>query len=719
MAENRPRTHTLRKAREMGRPILSTCPIGRFMKIAGLLLPLCAVFAVAQQRPPATPLIAHDPYFSIWSTGDHLTDVETTHWSGSAQPISGVARIDGRPYRFMGRVPGRRPDPVPAMEQTASSLTPTHTRYAFRQGGVTLELTFFTPAMTSDLDVLSRPVTYLSWSVQATDGKTHPVSLLLDVDPVIAVNDRTQPVVMFRNQTSRLNVLSVGSRDQSLLDRSGDNLRIDWGYFRLAVPKDEDAATIITPNPTANFAATGKLAASDSMGMPEAPGRTSPHLAVVLELGPVGTQPVQRHLLFAYTEGYAIQYFERNLRPYWQRRDMAVEDLLDLAEQQYPELDAKGVAFDKELTGDLTQAGGEHYAAIATLAYRQTLAAHKIAADLDGTPMMFPKENTSNGCISTVDVIYPSAPFFLFLNPKLLEAQLVPVLQYSSLYRWQFPFAPHDLGQYPLANGQVYGGGEKTEENQMPVEESGNMLILMDALARAEGNAALAEKYWPQLTKWAQYLRDKGVDPENQLTTDDFAGHVAHNANLSIKAIDGLAAYADLAHLLKQDAVAADFSSAAKSMAAQWVSMAAEGDHYRFGFDAPNSWSQKYNLVWDQILGFNLFPKKVRETEIAYYLTKLNTYGLPLDYRADYTKLDWSVWTATLASDAIQFNALIDPIYKWTNETPDRVPLSDWYDTKTGKHISFEARSVVGGVFIKALADPKVVAKWNKFASTP
>ena len=687
------------------------------LRLSGLCF-LGALGAIAQQqRPPATPLIAHDPYFSVWSRADHLTDTETVHWTGGAQPISGVARIDGKPYRFMGHTPGRRPDPLPAMEQTATSITPTHTRYEFRQDGVTLELTFFTPAMTTDLDVLSRPVTYLSWSAQATDSQSHQISLLLDVDPVIAVNDRGQQLVTFRNQTSRLNVLSAGSRDQSLLNRSGDNLRIDWGYFRLAVPKDENSTMVITPQPTTDFATTGKLPVSDSMDMPEAPVRNTPHLAVVLDLGSVAAQQVKRHLLVAYTEGYAIQYFQRNLRPYWQRKETAVEDLLDLAEQQYSDLDAKGIAFDKELTDDLTQAGGEHYAAIAILAYRQTLAAHKIAADLDGTPMMFPKENTSNGCISTVDVIYPSAPFFLFLQPKLLEAQLLPVLQYSALERWQFPFAPHDLGQYPLANGQVYGGGEKTEENQMPVEESGNMLILVDALARVEGNAALAERYWPQLTKWAQYLREKGLDPENQLTTDDFAGHVAHNANLSIKAIDGLAAYADMAHLLKQESVAADYRATAKSMAEKWVEMAAEGDHYKLGFESPDTWSQKYNLVWDQILGFNLFPKKVRETELAYYMTKLNTYGLPLDSRADYTKLDWSIWTATLASDPKQFQAVLEPIYKWTNETPDRVPLSDWYDTKTGKHISFEARSVVGGVFIKALADPKVVAKWNKFSS--
>ena len=517
----------------------------------------------------------------------------------------------------------------------------------------------------------------------------------------------------FRSQTKLLNVLSVGSRDQNILNRSGDNLRIDWGYFHFAIPKNEDSTTAIAPDVARAFAETGMLPASDSMGMPQPASHTSPHLAACLEFGAVGLQPVTRHILVSYTEGYAIQYLERNLRPYWQRNNMPVERMLDQAESQYEVLDKRAEAFDTELRVDLTKVGGEHYAALAILAYRQTLAAHKLVADANGDPMLFAKENFSNGCIATVDVLYPSAPFFLFFQPRLLEAQLLPVLDYSALARWRFPFSPHDLGQYPLANGQVYGGGEKTEEDQMPVEESGNMLILVDALARAEGDAHLAEHYWPQLTRWAQYLKEKGLDPENQLTTDDFAGHVAHNANLSIKAIEALAAYADLAHILKHEDVAADFNTTAKEMATKWVAMAQEGDHYKLAFNSPGTWSQKYNLVWDQILGYNLFPKSVRETEMTFYQGKINRYGLPLDVRADYTKLDWSAWTATLASSPEQFNAILDPIYRWMNETPSRVPLTDWYDTKTGKQEGFQARSVVGGVFIKALSDKQLAAKWN------
>ena len=665
--------------------------------------------ALAQDRVPATPLITHDPYFSVWSMSDKLTGSETKHWTGSDQPMTGLARIDGKTYRFLGR----NPESVSEMKQVANSITATHTRYAFEQSGVRLELAFFTPALPDDLDVLSRPVTYVTVTASAADSAMHKISVLFDVDPVIAVNDRGQKVTSFRQQTEELGVLSTGSQEQKMLGRSGDDLRIEWGYFHLAVPHNERATMAIAPHVREYFVEHGALPKSDSLHMPEPAGLDAAHLAVALELGEVGAAAVQRHLLVAYTEDYAIQYLQRNMHPYWQRNDMPIEEMLDQAEKERIALEAKGETFDKELLTDLGKIGGKPYAAIAILSYRQTLAAHKLVADANGDPMLFAKENFSNGCIATVDVLYPSAPFFLFFQPKLLEAQLRPVLEYSALSRWKFPFSPHDLGQYPLGNGQVYGGGEKTEDDQMPVEESGNMLILVDAVARAEGNSHLAKQYWPQLTRWAEYLKEKGLDPENQLTTDDFAGHVAHNANLSIKAIEALAAYADLARLMNQNTVALEYDTTAHAMAASWQQRAIEGDHYKLAFNSSGTWSQKYNLVWDKLLGYNLFPDSVRKSEVKFYRTKLNKYGLPLDSRADYTKLDWSVWTATLASSPEDFHAIVDPIYTWTLETPTRVPLTDWYDTGNGKQIGFQARSVVGGVFIKALSDKELTAKWR------
>jgi hypothetical protein len=451
--------------------------------------------------------------------------------------------------------------------------------------------------------------------------------------------------------------------------------------------------------------------------MPATPRDHAAHAAVAFPLGNVGGTPVERHVLLSYTEGYAIELMERKLRPYWERHNMPVAEMLETAEHEYTELERRGTAYDDELRQDLTSAGGRDYANLAILAYRQTLAAHKLVADWDGTPYLFAKENFSNGDISTVDVLYPSSPFFLFFNPRLLEAQMTPVMNYAASSRWHFPFAPHDLGRYPLADGQEYGGGEVTEEDQMPVEESGNLLILAAALDRAESENSpdhhYAEKYWPQLTTWAKYVRAEGLDPASQLSTDDFAGHLAHNANLSIKAIDAMGAYASLADALGKHDVARDYRQAAKEMAAKWQTMAKDGDHYKLAFDVPGSWSQKYNLVWDKLLKLELFPASVRETEIAFYLKHLNRYGLPLDSRKDYTKLDWELWTATLADNPEQFQQFMKPLALWVNETPSRVPLTDWYDTKTGKQEGFQARSVVGGLYVKAYADTVLTKKWR------
>jgi len=461
------------------------------------------------------------------------------------------------------------------------------------------------------------------------------------------------------------------------------------------------------------FIETGALPEADDF---EAPAQTSRNQIVMAgewKLGPVGASIVSRHFMLAYDDLFAIQYFQRNLRPYWRRNGWTAADLLKAAAREYPELNIRAQRFDQELTADLVKAGGAKYAALAVLAYRQTLAAHKLAADLDGTPLYFSKENFSNGCIDTVDVTYPSAPFFLLFNPKLLRAQLTPIFEYSSLPRWRFPFAPHDLGTYPLANGQVYGGGEKTEDRQMPVEESGNMLILTAALAKAEGSAEYARKYWPVLSKWAEYLREKGLDPENQLSTDDFAGHLAHNTNLSLKAILAVQSYGMLAGMLGYSDQEKAFTASAQEMAAKWKVMAEDGSHYLLAFDKKGSWSQKYNLVWDKILDFHLFPLEVARKEIAFYKTKQNAFGLPLDNRETYTKLDWIVWTATLAEKPEDFEALINPAYKFANESPTRVPLSDWYWTQDGKQRGFQARSVVGGVFIKMLENQTTWRKWS------
>jgi hypothetical protein len=665
-------------------------------------------------RPPAAPLIAHDPYFSIWSMADKLTDDATRHWTGRVQALTSLVRVDGKTYRVMGR----DPEQIPVLPQTALQVLPTRTIYVFEGSGIRITLTFLTPALPHDLDILSRPASYITWGVQSVDGRTHAVEVYFDASSDLVVNSPDQPVVWSRLELGGLKVLRIGSQQQPILEKHGDDLRIDWGYLYIAAP-GTGVSEALTDGQSAKalFQGCGCLPNSDDLMddlILHRERRRVPVLAYRLDLGKVGAQPVAKYLVLAYDDVFSIEYLNRRLQAYWRRNGADAADLLRASVHDYESLSAKCKAFDQELMADLKRAGGEKYAALAALAYRQTLAGNKLTAAPDGTPLLFPKENFSGGCISTVDVLSPNSPFLLLFNPRLMKAQLEPVFEYAASGRWRFPFAPHDLGTYPHANGQVYGGGEDTDRDQMPVEESGNMLIMTAALEKIEGNANFANQYWPLLSRWAAYLKEKGMDPENQLATNDMSGHLGHNTDLSIKAILGIAAYGKLCEMTNRSDEAKSYLATAREYANKWASMADDGDHYRLAFDRPGTWSQKHNLIWDRVLGLDIFPASVAQKETAFYMTRLNRYGLPIDNRESYSLVDWTVWTAALSDSKGTFETLIQPIYRFADESPDRVPLADWYGTVDGKHLDFQARQVVGGIFIQMLLEPGMWEKWAR-----
>lgn len=668
------------------------------------LLPLNA----ATQRPPAVPLVTCDPYFSIWSPTDKLTDADTTHWTGKPHRLASQVLIDGNVFRVMGK----EPTAVPALAQTHLEVLPTRTIYSFEGAGVKLTLTFMTAALPEDIDLLSRPITYLTYAFQSIDGKSHAVAIQFDANGEITVNEGQQQVVAAAVQVGKLTTLRIGSQDQPVLVKKGDDLRIDWGFLYVATDSSASSGAVVAGRELREAFGAAKMEAGGG-GIASAVQADKALANLILTGITVGPQPVSRMLMLAYDDGYSIQYMKKNLRPYWRRNGWEAADLLKAAAKDYESLRKRCEKFDAELMADLTRAGGEKYAKIGALAYRQCFAAGKFVADENGQPLQFSKENHSNGCIGTSDVFYPMAPQFLLFGPSLAKSFLVPFMNYAASERWKFPFAPHDLGTYPHANGQVYGDGENGTNNQMPVEESGNLLILMAAVAEMEGHAQFSGQYWPQLEKWAEYLKEKGFDPENQLCTDDFAGHLAHNVNLSVKAICGLGSFARLCEMRGDKAMAEEYFKLAREFAARWVKEADDGDHYRLAFDKPGTWSQKYNLIWDRLLGLNLFPTEVARKEMTFYRKIQNPYGLPLDNRKDYTKLDWITWTATLTQNRADFEALIDPVFKFLNETPDRSPMTDWYQTKDATKVGFTARPVVGGVFVQMLYDKTV---WQKYA---
>lgn len=625
-------------------------------------------------RAPAYPLITVDPYFSVWSMSDRLNESVTKHWTGKPNPITAAAVIDGTPYLWMGENPA-----IKKMEQLCVEVDALSTTYRFFAAGVQLEAAFTTPLLPEDFYLLSRPVSYLHLRAASTDGRPHDVRITLSVTEEICLNERGQMPVVTETAAvpGAVSCARIGSTGQHCLDQKGDDLRIDWGYFYLASP---DAEVFDHIDGVRNGLS---LSAPLTAG-----GESGKDTALVL---------------FAYDDIYCLEYYHRPIKAYWKSRGLSIEQAIAQAAGDYRLLKARCDEFSARLFHDAEAAGGRHYAELLSLAWRQVLAAHKLALDENGEAIYISKECYSNGCAATVDVSYPSIPLFLIYNPALIRGMLIPVFRYAESAEWPFNFAPHDAGRYPIVNGQDYTG-PLTMENQMPVEECGNMLIMTAAVCLAERDVSFALRYMKSLQQWADYLEQFGMDPENQLCTDDFAGHLAHNCNLSVKAIMALGAFGLIKGMAGDGAARDKYLALARKLAAGWVENAANGDgSFRLAFDKPGSFSMKYNIVWDTLFGTSLFPKEAVVSEYNSYRAKFNEYGLPLDSRADYTKSDWMLWTGAISGSKEDFARYANILWDAYNASESRVPLTDWFDTKTAKQIGFQNRTVQGGLFIRLL----------------
>ena len=632
-----------------------------------------------QLRAPAYPLITVDPYFSVWSPSNKLNESNTVHWTNSPNTISGVATIDGTEYNVLGNLAAD----LPAMKQVSSNCTAFSTTYVFEDGGVRLTLIFSTPLLINDLYLISRPVSYLEIKKESIDGKHHSVSFEIFVSEEICINTLGEEDTECETfELGNLRSAKIGSKAQRVLCQSGDDVRINWGYFYITTTGTTIARKAkINDEKECNF------------------------------IGATVEVKDSTLITFAYDDVSSIEYFGEHLKAYWKKDGSTILDEITKAHKDYRTVMNRCNTFARDMFCDAVRAGGEKYAEILELAYRQVIAAHKLVLDTEGNLLFISKECFSNGCAATVDVSYPSTPLFLIYNPELVKAMLRPIYKYTRSEEWTYDFAPHDVGCYPLLNGQVYG--ENALNMQMPVEECGNMLIMEAAIALASGNVSFANEHFDLLETWVKYLVENGRDPENQLCTDDFAGHLAHNCNLSLKAIMGIASLGILYGLKKNKREERKYLSLARSMAEDWAKRASNGDgSYRLAFDKPDTFSMKYNNVWDKLFGTNVMPKTVIESEFASYRSKMHPYGLPLDSRMPYSKSDWLVWTATLTDNRDAFIDFVEPLWTFYNFSPSRVPMTDWYYTITGEHrasrtsgfrTSFRNRTVQGGLFIKLM----------------
>lgn len=631
-------------------------------------------------RLPAIPLITVDPYFSVWSRDETLNFTETVHWTGAPMPIQCSVIIDGEERLFLG-ADGN----VKKITQTGFSLDALSTRATFANEKIELSVKFMTPLIPDDIKLLSRPVSFMEATYRSVDGMPHIVRVKVLVREDICLNEARQSPVVFESvDIPGIPTVKMGNSEQKVLWRSGDNIRIDWGYFYLSVA-DKNAE--VRPCHARRDHAYAESLLSEGEG---------------------------RLFTFAYDDVKSINYFGEPLCSAWNADGTTICGAITDAVKNYTYLSDYADKFSADLYERAEKAGGKKYAEILSAAYRQVVAAHKVAIDKNGDVLFISKECFSNGCAATVDVSYPSTPLFLIYNTELVKGMLRPIYKYALSENWTCDFAPHDAGQYPLVTGQRYGvsaDGKISVDKQMPVEECGNMIITEANVALRDGNADFAALHLETLEKWCEYLIKFGEDPEEQLCTDDFAGHLAHNCNLSLKAIMGVRGMGVIYDMLGKKDKAEEMTKTAKRMAKSWAERAKNRDgSFRLAFDRPDTFSMKYNMVWDKIWDTKLFSGLQVLREVKNYFKRMNKYGLPLDSRAEYTKSDWLAWTATLADTKHEFEKFISPMWQAYNDSPSRVPLTDWYDTISSYKVGFQNRTVQGGLFIKMLEAEKTLS---------
>lgn len=631
-------------------------------------------------RLPAYPLITIDPYMSIWSMTDNLFDSDTVLWCGIKKRIIGHITVDDKKFRFIGK------SNYPAVEQTSVNVTPLITEYTFKANGVKFSVKFYTPLFLDDLHLLSSPCSYIEYKILDSDNR-HNVSIDISLNEEFCY-DRTKKLI--ESRTSNINNISyavMGRKYQSPLSKTGDGVSADWGRIYIAGGK---CSVKCTDN--CEICSTHNLDTHTN---------------------------TNSFNIIAFDDIYSIEYFGKKLKGLWTEKFKSIKRAISFFFKNKEEIYKKVSEWNSKITNDAEQYG-EDFEFITTCAFRQILAAHKLVRAENGKLLYFSKECFSNGCINTVDVSYPSVPLFLLYSPSLVEGMMNGICEFARLDLWKhFDFSPHDLGQYPIANGQVYALSEKYNkkrkelykysnsdiynfEFQMPVEESANMLIMSYAYTVFSKETSFISENIDLLSRWAEYLYDQGVELEHQLCTDDFAGASSKNVNLAIKSCIALRCYYEICKIIKIN-TSKDYKNKAFVNAKKLCEISGKNGYLNFSTDDDDTWSLKYNLVWDLVFNFKLFDENIFKNESLKYNNEMNKYGIPLDYRNVFTKTDWLIWSACLDITGENIKTFSDCLARFLKETPDRCCFTDCIMTDSGKKWGMEHRSVQGGLWMPLL----------------
>ncbi|KAI1966826.1 hypothetical protein LOZ58_000315 [Ophidiomyces ophidiicola] len=769
------------------------------------LLALCSCISASSSRlkPPVLPLIVRNPYLSTWlgnARGDPW-EKWPIFWAGQNMGMSLMAQVPssktvypllGRPHDSLDHI---SPKGLAFPIYTGAFYDASTTNLTYRipepvQGDkatdLEITLSFLSPITPTSTARQSIPASYVTIYVKGNIA----VNFYMDLNGQWVSGDRGSMLewrfdhMIPEQGDNSLLKWQFNRKHELLFTETAD--RAEWGTMHFTAPagtrfesgtsavlrkrfartgtlentNDRNFRSIMDHEPVFSFARSFNLSASAREG------------AVTFTMTYIQDPVVQ----FAAARGLTL------MKPLWQAWFADVNSLIIFHYHAFHNVKHLATNYSDQLASDAFLSGAEDYVDIVALSARQVLGATVFSGTAEN-PVLFLKEISSNGNCQTVDVIFPSFPFFLYTSPRWLAYLLEPLIEHMLSGQYPNKYSMHDLGShFPNMTGHPDGRDE-----YMPVEECGNMLIMALAVvnslryptgtppslpagipihSRAIGNSSddhstgvfpllplqvsngidkldtpwlddasvgkaheWVERSYSLIKQWTWYLVQYSLRPENQLSTDDFAGWLALQTNLALKGIVGINAMSEIAKFTKNDVDAVYFKNISDTYITKWEEYGLSRDktHAKVAYDWYGSWTTLYNMYADALLCFHLdgtdldphvtangtsspsttpkrqgfIPRHIYTLQSKWYENVRQKYGLPLDSRHLYTKSDWEFFAMAVASPSTRHD-ILQSVALWVNETKTDRPLTDLYQTEGDGGFpgpNFFARPVVGGHF--------------------
>ncbi|CAN9278067.1 unnamed protein product [Alternaria alternata] len=665
-------------------------------------------------RPPSLPLAVKNPYLSAWfpagsngGNGGYLPGQWPSFWTGQTLGWTGLVRVDGNTFVWMGAPDGYND----LANQTSYEYTSTRSIFTLTADDkIQLKVTFLSPITPNDYKRQSLIFSYMDVEVSSLDNSEHDVQIYTDISAEWVSGDLTAVAEWgFGTTSDGVNYHKVWKQDQQVFNEHNDQAQ--WGnwYYSTKAVEGLTHKSGADSEVRDAFDNDGRL---DNAEDPEfRPINTGwPVFGYALAMGSVSSDVKSQLFTIGLCQDDAIQFLGADglviLPSLW--RDYFGDDIsaLSFFYNDYKESSELSTELDDKISKDSKTIAGDDYAVLTTLAARQAFGATQLVGT-EKKHYLFLKEISSNGNTQTIDVIYPASPIFFYTNPELVKLMLDPHFENQESGHYPKKSAIHDLGtHYPNATGHPDGADEP-----MPLEECGNNVIMMLAYVQLSGDSDYIKEHYPILKQWAQYLVDDSLYPALQLSTDDFAGNLPNQTNLALKGIIGLEAMSQLSRIVGETDDAENYTAVAHDYITKWVDLGmnknATPPHAILNYGNEDTHGLLYNLYNDRLLNLTLVPQEIYDIQSAFYPTISENYGVPLDTRHGYTKSDWEVFCAAIASQETR-DMFIRKLAKWVRETTSSHAFSDLYEADDGKQpdgIDFKARPVMGGMFALLLLD--------------